>query len=342
MAAALTETRRLGRTDVVLTVLGLGGAPLGNLLAAVDESQALATIEAALASGVRYFDVAPQYGHGLAEHRVGHVLRQHPRRSFVLSSKVGRLCRPSRAPVQSAFFRDPLPFVLEDCYTRDAILRSIEDSYQRLGLSEIDVVFVHDVDPANHPGERLERLFRQVVDEAFPTLAELKALGVIRAVGVGNNSTEMCERFARAADFDCFLIAGRYTLLEQEALDTFLPLCESRGIGVVIGGPFNSGILATGAVTGALHDYAPAPAEVLARVRRIEAVCRAHRVPLAAAALQFPLAHPAVAAVIPGARSPAEWQNIAASLAVPVPPALWRDLVAEGLLRARAPVPAEG
>ena len=333
------DRRLLGNTGIELTVMGLGGAPLGNVLAEVSEDDALQTIDLAYQSGINYFDVAPQYGHGLAEHRFGHVLRRYPRGSYVLSTKVGRLCIPDAGVDRDGLFRNPLPFRLIDIYTREAILRSLEDSYQRLGIVEIDAVFIHNIDAALHPADELEALFKQAMDETFPALAELRDQGVIKAIGVGNNYTEMCERFARAADFDCFLLAGRYTLLEQAPLDTFFPLCEERGIGIVMGGPFNSGILATGAVPDAFYNYLPATEDVLARVRSIENVCRDFGVPLPAAALQFPLAHPVVASVIPGSRTPKELNTNLASFQHPIPQEFWAALGEQELIDPRAPLP---
>ncbi|MBH64271.1 MAG: pyridoxal 4-dehydrogenase [Alphaproteobacteria bacterium] len=333
------ERRRLGRTDVELTVLGLGGAPLGNFQAPVDEDDALATIDLAYQSGIRLFDVAPQYGHGLAEHRFGHVLRRYARDSYVLTTKVGRMCIPDAGVARDGLFHDPLPFRLQDIYTREAILRSIEDSYQRLGIVEIDALYIHNIDAALHSPDELEAFFKQAMDEAFPALAELRDQGVIKAIGAGNNYTEMCERFARAADFDCFLLAGRYSLLEQGPLDTFFPLCEERGIGIVMGGPFNSGVLATGAVPGATYNYLPATEEVLDRVRVIEGVCAEYGVPLAAAALQFPLAHPVVASVITGSRTPDELTANLAAFRHDIPAEFWAALRDRELIDPRSPLP---
>ena len=333
------EERRLGETQIELTTLGLGGAPLGNFQTPVDEDGALATIDLAYQSGVRYFDVAPQYGHGLAEHRFGHILRRYSRESYILASKVGRLCIPDANVARDGLFRDPLPFRLQDIYTRDAILRSIDDSYQRLGIVEIDILYIHNIDSALHPPDELEALFKQAMNEAFPTLAELRDQGVIKAIGVGNNYTDMCERFARAGDFDCFLLAGRYTLLEQGPLETFFPLCAERGIGIVVGGPYNSGILATGSIPGAYYNYLPATEEVKDRVRVIEKVCAEFKVPLAAAALQFPLAHPIVASVIPGSRTPTELTTNLAAFRQDIPPEFWVKLRDKELIDQRSPLP---
>jgi D-threo-aldose 1-dehydrogenase len=335
----IKERRRLGKTEVEVTALGLGGAPLGNFQASVEEGNALATVDLAYQSGVRYFDVAPQYGHGLAEHRFGQILRRYPRDSYTLTSKVGRLCIPDANVARDGLFHDPLPFRLQDIYTREAILRSIDDSYQRLGIVEIDALYIHNIDAALHPPDELEALFKQAIDEAFPTLVELREQGVIKAIGVGNNYTEMCERFARAADFDCFLLAGRYTLLEQGPLDTFFPLCEERGIGVVVGGPYNSGILATGVVPDARYDYMPATEDVRGRVRAIESVCTEFQVPMAAAALQFPLAHQVVASVIPGSRTPVELTANLAAFRHDIPAEFWTALRDRKLIDPRSPLP---
>jgi D-threo-aldose 1-dehydrogenase len=338
---AALPVRRLGRVGITVSTTGLGGAPLGNLLGKVDDAEAVATVKGAYELGVRYFDVAPQYGHGLAEHRFGRFLRTVPRDTFVLSSKVGRLLKPNPSGMaKSPLFVEPLPFDLVNDYGYDATIRSIEDSLQRLGLPRIDIAFIHNIDPDNHPPAVVDELFAKAMSGAHKALIRLREEGTISAFGVGNNVTTMCERFARAGDFDCFLLAGRYTLLEQGALDTFLPYCESRNIAIVMGGPFNSGILATGAVSGAHYNYAPAPAPILDKVRRIEVVCRRHGVDLAAAALQFPLAHPCVVSVIPGARSPAEIRQNTALAQKVIPADFWVELKSAGLIAGHVPVPA--
>jgi D-threo-aldose 1-dehydrogenase len=325
--------------DPVLARVGFGGAPLGNLFRPIPEAVAVDTVRAAHDAGLRYFDTAPLYGRGISERRIGAALRGRPRESFRLSTKVGRLLRPfDRRPEEGDAYKELPPFEVEYDYSEDGALRSLEASLERLGLDRVDTLFIHDIDRWTHGDAQPER-FRQAMAGAYRALRRLRDQGTVSAIGVGVNEWEVCQQAAEGGDFDGFLLAGRYTLLEQEALESFLPLCERRGIFVVIGGPFNSGILATGAVEGATYNYKPAPPEVAARVARIEAVCRRHGVPLAAAALQFPLAHPAVRSVIPGARSPEEVRQNLTLLRVPIPTALWADLRSAGLLRADAPTP---
>jgi D-threo-aldose 1-dehydrogenase len=330
--------RRLGKSAVEVTLMGFGGAPLGNLFNPVAADAARQAIDGAYDRGLRYFDTAPLYGHGLSERRLGEALRSRPRESFVLSTKVGRVLEPGTPPA-GAYVALP-SFVPRFDYSEAGALRSVEESLGRLGLDRVDVLYIHDIDAFTHGAEGVPARFREAMAGAYRAIERLRREGRVRAIGVGVNEWEACQRAAEAADFDCFLLAGRYTLLEQEALDSFLPLCERRGIGVVVGGPFNSGLLATGPVPGATYNYRPALPAILERARRLERVCASHGVPLAAAALQFPLAHPAVACVIPGARSVAEVEQNVALLARPLPPALWGDLKAEGLVRADAPTPA--
>lgn len=335
----LFGSRTIGKTGVAVSSLGFGGAAIGNLYAEAGDDQVRECLHAAYDAGIRYFDTAPMYGHGLSEHRIGEALRQKPRDSFVLSTKVGRMLRPVPADaVGESIFPGCLPFACVFDYSYDAVMRSIEDSLQRLGFNRIDIVLLHDVEAATHGVEGAERYFHQAMAGGYRALDKLRSEGVIGAIGCGGNEWQAAERLARAGDFDCFLLAGRYTLLEQTSLDSFLPYCEQRNISVIIGGPYNTGILATGAVPGAYFDYAPAGPEVLDRVSRIEAICRDHDVPLAAAALQFPLHHPAVASVIPGSRSVGELDRNIATLACEIPDGLWADLKQAGLLRADAPV----
>ncbi|MBX9699271.1 MAG: aldo/keto reductase, partial [Acetobacteraceae bacterium] len=272
-----------------------------------------------------------------------HALRQRPREEFVISSKIGRVLRASR-PGEAApegLRPNGLPgFVPAFDYTYDGVMRSLEQTCLRTGLSRIDVLFIHDVDFWTvRDRALLEERFRTVMDGGYRALDELRRAGVIGAFGCGLNEADMCLRFARAGDFDCMILAGRYTLLEQAALDDFMPYAAERGVGVVIGGPYNSGILVGPVTDAATHDYAAAPPALIAKARRIEAVCLRHGVPLAAAALQFPLAHPAVSAVIPGALSRSELEQNLAYFRHPIPTALWAELKAEGLLAQAAPVP---
>ena len=332
--------RRVGRTNVEVTEIGLGGAPLGNLMGALGDDEASATIEVGLGGGIRYFDTAPFYGYGLSERRMGNVLRHQERDDFVLSTKVGRLLTASRERHGADDeFPFGLPFVARFDYSYDAVMRSIEDSLQRLALNRVDIVFIHDVDTRTHDGKAPE-VFEVAMEGAYRALESLRGEGVIGAFGMGVNEWEICVEAMGRGDFDCFLVAGRYTLLEQRAVETMLPECERRGVSMIVGAPFNSGILATGVAGGGYNDYAVPPPDIVATVRSIEAVCEANAVPLAAAALQFPLGHPAVAAVIPGARSTAEAKANLALFETPIPDRLWSDLRGEGLLHADAPVPA--
>ncbi len=331
--------RKIGRTALEVSELGFGAAPFGNLLADVPDSATREAVDVACAAGISYFDTAPFYGHGLSEHRLGEALRGRPRDSFVLSTKVGRLLRPKRDLGRSPGpFATTLPFDLDYDYSYDGAMRSIEDSCQRLGMARIDIVFIHDV-TVKWRGDRFEESYRQSVDGAFRALAELRAAGTIGAVGVGINDVDTLVRYANDADFDCFMLAGRYTLLDTTALPDLMPLCTAKQISILLAAPYNSGILATGAVPGAKYWYADAPPEILDRVRRIEAVCARHGTTLQAAATQFPLAHPAVASVAAGYRSPAEVRTAVAAREAPIPWAFWNELADERLIDSTAPLP---
>lgn len=334
--------RRLGRSDVALPALGFGGAHLGELYARVPEPQARATLEAAWEGGVRYFDTAPWYGNGLSEHRIGGLLRQHGRGEFVVSTKVGRTyARPRDLDAFSgAPWTGGLPFQHRFDYTYDGVMRAYEQSLLRLAVPRVDVLLVHDLDAGYHGESGVEERLRELgIGGGLKALAELKAAGEIGAYGAGINDAAMIRRFLDLADLDLFLVAMPYTLLDQPALDEAFPLCAERGAGVVIGAPFASGILASGAVRGAKYGYAEASEDLLAKVRGLEAACARHGVPLAAAALQFPLHHPLVASVIPGAVSAEQVRQNLGLMRVEVPKDLWAELKAEGLLRADAPTP---
>ncbi len=338
-------TRRpLGRSRLETTILGFGGAPLGDLYDRLPEDDALQTVETAYAEGIRLFDTSPYYGLGLSEHRMGHVLRQKPRADFVLSTKVGRvLKRPEPGPKERGFFAGGLNFTAVYDYSYDGTMRSLEDSYQRLGFGQIDIALIHDVDVWTHgSAEAFDQRFRESMEGAYRALDELRSAGIVRAIGAGLNEVAPCVRFAQAGDFDCFMLAGRYTLLEQDGLDDLMPLADKKDFSILLGGPFNSGILATGAQPGARYNYVPAPPEILERVGRMEAICKAHDVPLAAAAIQFPLGHPRVASIVPGAVTADEVTSNRQLMETPIPSALWDDLKSEGLLFASAPVPAAG
>jgi D-threo-aldose 1-dehydrogenase len=332
----------LGRTGVAVTQLGLGGASIGELFVKVPEEDAVATVRRAWDHGVRYFDTAPWYGRGLSELRMGAGLRDRPASGYVLSTKVGRWLRA--APDPASFRGDPwtggTPFEVVFDYTYDGILRAFEQSQLRLGLARYDLAVIHDLDYLYHTtDEGVAARLRELSGSGWRALEELKRAGVIRGVGAGINQRAMIGRFLDAVDLDFFLVAMPYTLLHQEVLEAEFPRSVERGLGFVIGAVFQSGILATGPVAGATYDYAPAPPEILARVARIEAVCRRHGVPLGAAALQFPLGHPAVAAVIPGAFRPEHVDRNVAAFRHPIPSDLWAELKHERLLREDAPVP---
>jgi len=323
--------------------MGFGGASIGELFVSVPEEEALACLRAAWEAGVRYFDTAPWYGRGLSELRTGAGLRDRPREEYVLSTKVGRWLRAPADPAN--FNRAPwiggLRFEVVFDYSYDGIMRAYEQSQLRLGLTRYDLAIIHDLDLGYHaPEEKLGTYFAQLATSGFRALSELKTAGLIHGIGAGINALGLIPRFLDLFDMDFFLVAMPYTLLHQEVLQDEFPRCVERGIGFVIGAVFSSGILATGAIPAAHYNYAPAPPEILERVRRIEAVCARHGVPLAAAALQFPLGHPNVAAVIPGASRPSQVQRSVSAFEHPIPNALWAELKAESLLRQDAPVPA--
>jgi D-threo-aldose 1-dehydrogenase len=335
------EKVTLGTTSVEVTRLGLGTAEIGGLYTAVPEEQAAGLIAHAWDIGVRYFDTAPLYGYGTAERRTGNGLRARPRDEFSLSTKVGRLVvpldeDPSGAGVEGTlkpweedgFFGDIPPARVEYDYSRDGVLRSVEESLGRLGLDRIDILYIHDAD--FH--------FEDAIGGAYPALHELREQGVIGAIGAGMNQVEMTARFAREGDFDAFMLAGRYTLLEQPALAELLPLCVEKDISIVAVGVMNSGILAD-PNAGARYNYTEAPTELIERAQRMAAVCERHGTSLKTAAIQFPLAHPAVASVAAGVRTIEHLDDYPAAMAADVPAQLWQELKAEGLLSDSAPTP---
>jgi D-threo-aldose 1-dehydrogenase len=334
-------TRRLGRSEVEVTELGFGGASIGELFVPVSERDALATIEAAWDAGIRYFDTAPWYGRGLSELRTGSGLRDHPRADYAVSTKVGRYLRPASG---DTYERGPwvggAPNEVVFDYSYDGIMRSVEQSRLRLGITRFDVAFIHDLDRLYFDEPTWNAHCRDLTTSGWKALDELRSSGQVRAIGAGINALGLIPRFLDAFDLDAFLVAMPYTLLKQEVLDEEFPMAVERGVGFVIGAVFQSGILATGAIEGATYDYAPAPPDVLDRVRRMEAVCARHGVPLPAVALQFPLGHSSVAAVIPGAFHPGQVRRNVASFGHPIPADLWAELKREGLLREDAPVPA--
>jgi D-threo-aldose 1-dehydrogenase len=339
------EFRTVSKNGLKITTIGLGGTGLGNMYRTVDTDAALSTVKAAYDSGIRYFDTAPVYGYGVSETRLGQAIKALPRRDIVISSKVGYDLVPIKPEEKTPqLWINPGLYRAAFDYSKDGVKRSFEQSLKRLDTDYIDMVSIHDPDEAIHfaPGEDpySRSRFKEAMDGAYPVLDDLRSQGVIKAVGVGINQWQMLQDFVTAGSFDYFLLAGRYTLLEQEPLDSLLVECEKRGTKIVIGGPYNSGILATGPVKGAMFNTKLAPPYILDRVGKIEAVCKRHNVPMAAAALQFPLAHPVVASVIPGAQSVAELQQNLAFMRQPIPASLWADFKAENLIAAGAPVPA--
>lgn len=331
-------TTRAGRR-LDFTPLGFGGAPLGNYPKALTEAQAEATVEAAWRTGMRYFDTAPLYGLGLSEARIGAVLKGRRRSDYVLSTKVGRLLDPCEPGEQDGggIYVDIPPLKIRYDYSYAGVMRSYEESLKRLGLGRVDIVFVHDVDGRNHGGvEGSERRIRELMDEGgWRALDELRSAGDISAIGAGVNEWEPCAKLLKLCDPDLFLLAGRYTLLEQEPLTALFPDCQERGVGIVNGGPLNSGVLAG----GAHYDYAAVPPHITERVGRLRAVCDAHGVSLPEVAIQFAGAHPVIVSVIAGAQSAAEVEANAAAMGHPAPPAFWQALKDQGLLDADAPIP---
>ena len=335
------ETATLGRTGVPVTRLGLGCAPLGELYTEVDEAAARQVLQAAWDAGIRYFDTAPLYGHGKSEHRVGEFLREQPREQFAVSTKVGRLLRPAadRSRLNAGYWRAPLPFTLHFDYSYDGVMRSYEDSLQRLGLGRVELLLIHDLDTVAHTRERVTVLLYELATSGWRALEELRAGGAVRGVGAGINEVGLIPRFLDLLDLDFFLVAQDYNLLDHGVLDEDFARCEAAGAAVIVGALFASGILAAGGRGGATYRYEKPPPEVVRRVRSMAAVCARHGVDLATAALQFPLAHPLVTAVIPGAARPEYVTANVRKLQTPIPAELWAELKAEGLLRADAPVP---
>ncbi len=338
------KTRQLGRTSVHLPQFGFGGAGLGSLFDDIEETTADDTMAAAWDQGIRYYDTSPWYGRGLSEHRLGRALFRRPRDEFILSTKVGRLFS---APHDIAAFaaserawRHGLPFEHRHDYTYEGVMRSFEDSLQRLRLNRIDLLIIHDLDLLVLGSERLvDAHLAQLATGGILALQDLKASGRIKAIGAGVNRIGTIPQFLDVLDLDFFLVATPYTLAEQPVLDLELPLCEARGVGVIIGSVLASGILATGAVPGAKLNYRDPTDEEADRIQRIEAVCRKYDTPLAAAALQFTLHHPAVASIIPGAIHPSQVQRNIALFRHETPVEMWAELKDQGLLRADAPTP---
>ncbi|MGH9455696.1 MAG: aldo/keto reductase [Terriglobia bacterium] len=326
------QKTQLGKTGAEVTRVGMGGAALGGLYHEVPEAVALATVKRAIDLGINFIDTAPLYGHGKSEMFLGKSLAGVRRSSFVLATKVGRVLVPVK-PEELAEdeFENPAPFRPVFDFSYDGVMRSFESSLKRLNLDYVDVLHIHDAD--DH--------YQEAIKGAYPALAKLRSEGVIKAIGAGMNQAEALAQFARDGEFDCFLLAGRYTLIDHTGLKELLPLCVQKGISIIIGGPYNSGILASGAGPEAKFNYANAPASVIEKVRQLDGICRQFSVPMKAAALQFPLAHPAVACVIPGARAVAEVEENFKMASHPIPAEFWQELRRQRLLPDEAPVPSE-
>ena len=329
----------IGHTGVHLSPLGFGAAAIGNLYRALSDEAATACVDAALAAGIHYFDTAPRYGHGLSERRLGMALPA----DAVISTKVGRVLSPITPPpvgTERHGFVDGDPFEEHFDYSYDGVMRSFESSLSRLKRDHIDILLAHDLGRLTH-GDDHDQHLKAFLNGGLRAMQTLKSEGRIRAIGLGVNETAICDQVLDHADVDVILLAGRYTLLEQAPAEAFLPRCVARGVAIILGGPYNSGILISGARGEKVpfYDYAPASPDIIARVRRIEDICNAHHVPLAAAALQFPLAHPAVVSVIPGMATPDEVRANAALFDHRIPAALWDDLKTGGLIGSDAPTP---
>ena len=342
MTAALAR-REIGRTGLEVTVLGFGGAGIGNLYRELSDADAAAAVHESFASGARYFDTAPYYGFGLSELRLGAALRGEGSPA-VISTKVGRTLQatgPQDARVGREGYFSPRPFAPVFDYGYDAVMRSHAESLERLGVPRVDILLCHDIGRLTHGGRHDQRV-REFVDGGYRAMRELKAEGAVRAIGLGVNESEVCVELLQSCEFDCILLAGRYTLLEQPALEALLPLCLRRNVSIICGGPFNSGILAAGsrAAASSHYNYAPPPPAVLERVRALESACDEFAVPLPAAALQFPLAHSAVATVVAGCVNGDEARAIARMFAHPIPAGFWRALRSRRLVDERAPLPA--
>lgn len=331
------KKRQLGKTKLYVTEMGFGGAPIGNLHRALSNDDAYQTIDAAWQGGIRYFDTAPQYGHGLSEHRLGRYSHERPRDQFVLSTKVGKVLTASRNSIKTdePWFIKPLPNKVHYDYTRAGILRSIEDSLQRLRLGHIDIVHIHDLDRLVL-GDDFSRYFKQTMESGVKALEELKKEKIIDAFSLGIKEWQVCAEALKYAEFDCFMLQDNYTLLDQDALD-FLDTCHRRKISVLLAGPFSSGILVKGAVAGARYNYVPASDSILKRVQAIETVCQKFDIPLPAAALQFPLRHPAIASVVTGMRTAEQAKKNLAWLSIEIPELFWETLKERKIIPEHAP-----
>lgn len=327
------QKRKIGQTDLAVDVLGIGGAPFGGNFAEIGRAEAIEALDVAFDAGLTYVDTAPFYGFGRSERVIGDFLRDKP---YVISTKVGRLLVPGHAPDPMAYgMIEPLPFHPVYDYTYDGVMRSFEASQHRLGLDRIDMLLVHDIGEFQHGVEDNARHFADLKNGGYRALDELRASGQVKAIGLGVNENEVCQAALEIGQWDVFLLAGRYTVLEQTALDALFPACAAAGTSIICGGPFNSGVL----VGREMWNYAKAPVDVVERVKKLKSVAEDNAVSLPAAALQFPLAHPIVSCVIPGSRSADEFRQILAWTQAEIPAQFWSDLQSAGLLHNDAPVP---
>jgi D-threo-aldose 1-dehydrogenase len=331
----MTITQRtlpIGAGSLSISELGYGGAPLGNMHRVLTEAEARATVQAAWDAGLRYFDTAPFYGHGLSESRIGAVVSQQPRDSYVLSTKVGRLLEPCPPGEENSgiYLNTPQLKVRYD-YGYDGVLRSYESSLERLGIDRIDILYVHDIGGLTH-GEAAAGHYRDLMEGGWRALDELRSSGAVKAIGLGVNENAICEQVLADADPNIFLLAGRYTLLDRSGAERLLPECVKRGVGIVLGGPYNSGILATGPIPNAQYDYEAAEPAILEKAAKLQSICAAHGVSLAEAALRFPLRHPAILSVIPGSQTVEQVALNIATYEKQIPEALWDALAGEGMV----------
>jgi D-threo-aldose 1-dehydrogenase len=337
----IESNNRVGATDLFLPRLGFGAAPLGGFRGKIQESEVNEILQAAFDHNVTYFDTSPYYGYGRSELRIGNFLRELPRRSYVLSTKIGRWLEPLNFNSSATDLRQGgLPFQPQFDYSAEGTFKSLEQSMMRLGISEIDILYIHDVDVFTHGSEKAaDQRYEEVLRGCYPALEKLRSQGIIKAVGIGLNENERSLRFLRDTDIDCILLAGRYTLLEQESLSSLLPECIRKNVSIIIGGPFNSGVLATGLSKNAKYDYGEIPKHIALRVLALQAVCQRFEVSLIAAALQFPLAHPTVVSVIPGAMNKNEQMVNILAMKEKIPKEFWQELKTQRLIREDAPVP---
>jgi len=337
----MIKSKIISSADLAVTELGFGAATLGNLYYEISDDDAYQSVEKAIESGIAHFDTAPYYGFGLSERRLGDALRQYDSSSYVISTKVGRLLEPCDKASVKYGFHSPMPFEPKYDYSYDGIMRSVEHSFQRLGLSKIDILYMHDIGSVTH-GEMHRHYFKQAANGGFKAMQQLRDQGVVKAIGLGVNEYQVCEEAMDFAHFDCFLLAGRYSLLEQDALESFLPRCVKEKSSVVIGGPYNSGILATGVSNPKVvphYNYEPAPPSIIEKVAQLEAICSEYNIPLAAAALQYPLAHEAVCSVIPGLSCASRVEKTVSLMNTHIPTEFWQSLKQQGLLSDSSPVP---